>query len=106
MRSAPVAYRPASLDGSGAAPDGSPVSLHELVGVEEPEYERAEVADGLRRALDGLKTRDQTVLLLRLVGGLSQQEIARRIEVSQMHVSRILRSTRGVVLTACGSSPA
>ena len=39
-----------------------------------------------------LQPRERKVLLLRFGGELTQDEIARRIGVSQMHVSRILRN--------------
>lgn len=46
------------------------------------------LAERLVRSLPG---REQEVVLLRYVSGLTQSEIADRIGVSQMHVSRLLR---------------
>jgi RNA polymerase sigma-B factor len=57
---------------------------------------------GIGRALLPLKPRDRKVLLLRLVWELSQDEIADRVGLSQMHVSRILRSARAALTTSCG----
>ena len=45
----------------------------------------------LRRLTENLSERDRRVLTLRYAGDLSQSEIGRRIGVSQMQVSRILR---------------
>jgi RNA polymerase sigma-B factor len=50
-------------------------------------------AEWLRAALVDLTDRERLVLRLRFVDALTQSEIAERIGVSQMQVSRILRST-------------
>ena len=47
----------------------------------------------LRDALNDLTDRERVVLRLRFVELLTQSEIADRIGVSQMQVSRILRAT-------------
>jgi RNA polymerase sigma-B factor len=44
-------------------------------------------------AVRNLSERDRTVLHLRFVEDLTQTQIAERVGVSQMHVSRILRSS-------------
>ena len=43
--------------------------------------------------LAALSKRERTVLTLRYFAGMTQSEIAKRIGLSQMHVSRILAST-------------
>jgi RNA polymerase sigma-B factor len=45
----------------------------------------------LQRAVDGLREQQQQILKLRFNEGKTQTEIADRIGVSQMHVSRLLR---------------
>lgn len=95
-------YFPRSLDATHASPDGDELSLREVIGGQEPGYERVEVSVGVRRALRGLGPRDQKVVLLRLVCELAQADIARRVGVSQMHVSRILRSAGPALTTSCG----
>jgi RNA polymerase sigma-B factor len=101
-RRALQADSPRSLDESRVAPDGDARPLAELIGADESEYERVEISVGVRRTLLTLKPRDQTVLLLRLAFGLSQDEIAGRVGLSQMHVSRILRSAGAALKTSCG----
>jgi RNA polymerase sigma-B factor len=58
-------------------------------------YARAEQRATLHRLTDGLCERDRRVLALRFAGDLSQSEIGRRVGVSQMQVSRILRRVLG-----------
>jgi RNA polymerase sigma-B factor len=67
------------------------------VGPPEPDDPFAALDDAvwLRDALDGLTDRERMVLRLRFVDVLTQSDIAERIGVSQMQVSRILRSTLG-----------
>ena len=44
-------------------------------------------------ALQRLPARERTILLLRFAEGLTQSEIAERVGLSQMYVSRLLRAT-------------
>jgi len=101
-RRAIVANRPRSLDAPYTRTDGDGIPLRDVIEAAESEYERIEVSVGIGRAVRKLGPRDGKVLLLRLAFELTQDEIAARIGVSQMHVSRILRNA-GVALTAsCG----
>ena len=43
----------------------------------------------LRQAIDALPQREQTVIRLRYFHGLTQQRVARVLDVSQVQVSRI-----------------
>jgi RNA polymerase sigma-B factor len=95
-------YFPASLDEPSMAPHGGRVALGEVSGTVDPGYERVEVFVGIERALRGLKPRDRKILLLRLRSELTQDEIAGHIGISQMHVSRILRSAGAALTTSCG----
>ena len=49
--------------------------------------------EAVRSLLAALSRRERTVLTLRYFAGMTQTEIAERIGLSQMHVSRILAST-------------
>ncbi|MGZ4330566.1 MAG: sigma-70 family RNA polymerase sigma factor [Solirubrobacteraceae bacterium] len=86
------ANRPGSLDVTDAVEDGQRLTLRETVGEFDSAYERLETSVGWGDALRRLHPRERKVLLLRFGGELTQDEIARRIGVSQMHVSRILRN--------------
>jgi RNA polymerase sigma-B factor len=63
----------------------------ERLGGEDPGYELAEYAATVAPELRALPERDRLVLHLRFVEDLTQSEIAERIGVSQMHVSRLIR---------------
>ncbi|HEY2670996.1 MAG TPA: sigma-70 family RNA polymerase sigma factor, partial [Rugosimonospora sp.] len=41
-------------------------------------------------ALDALSPREQKIVVLRFFGNLTQTQIAERVGISQMHVSRLL----------------
>ena len=98
-----AAYRPESLDAVRASPNDGAVTLrHDLLGESDPQYEQVEVSVGVGRALRDLRPRDQKILLLRLLCELTQREIAARVGLSQMHVSRVLRRGNAAVAKACG----
>ena len=63
----------------------------DAIGVDDAGYEQAEARIALAPALEELDDRDRQVLELRFVEGLTQSQIAARIGISQMHVSRLLR---------------
>lgn len=85
------AYRPRSLDAEYMGNDGRVLTLGESVGEYDPGYEQVEAYVEFRHALEKLGARDREVLLLRISCELTQGEIAKRIGISQMQVSRILR---------------
>jgi RNA polymerase sigma-B factor len=83
------ARRTRSLD----EPTGEDVTLADSLGQRDPDIARAEMRVLLDEAMDVLSDRDREVLRLRFVGDLTQTEIATRVGVSQMQVSRIIRSS-------------
>lgn len=83
------ARRTRSLD----EPTGEDVTLADSLGQRDPDIARAEMRVLLDEAMEVLSERDQEVLRLRFVGDLTQTEIATRVGVSQMQVSRIIRSS-------------
>jgi len=95
-------YFPASLDAPSEASDDGQIAFAAVGGSLDPGYERVEVSVGIERALRLMKPRDQKILLLRLVAELSQDDIARRVGISQMHVSRTLRSIGAALTSSCG----
>jgi RNA polymerase sigma-B factor len=101
-RQALAAYRPASLDTPCVPSDGDRMDRRETIGADDSEYERVELSIGVEGALRRLQARDRKILLLRLAFELTQDEIAGRTGISQMHVSRILRNARAVLTASCG----
>jgi RNA polymerase sigma-B factor len=89
------AYSPASLDApAGGRGESGPV-LGDLLGEEDDELARAELRMTIAPAVAALPERQRRILRLRFAGNLTQDEIAARVGVSQMHVSRLLtRSLR------------
>jgi RNA polymerase sigma-B factor len=64
--------------------------LGETLGGEDHEFELAEARIALGPAMASLSEREQTILSLRFYGNLTQTEIAERVGISQMHVSRLI----------------
>jgi len=83
------ARRTRSLD----EPTGEDVTLADSIGSRDPELGRAEMRVLLDDAFDVLAERDREVLRLRFVDDLTQTEISKRVGVSQMQVSRIIRKS-------------
>ena len=86
------AYNPASLDAELAEGDeGHGTSLMDYLGEEDPELIRLEDRHTLEGALRSLPGRQHEILRFRYYEGMSQVDIARKLGISQMHVSRIQR---------------
>jgi RNA polymerase sigma-B factor len=83
------AYRSTSLDASRGDDEESPGLLGQL-GQLDPGLARAESRTGLNPLLRQLPDREQLMLYLRFYEGKTQSEIAQRLGISQMHVSRLL----------------
>jgi RNA polymerase sigma-B factor len=88
-RASGSAHRAESLDRPVGQEDAG--SLVELLGTEDPGYERAEYAADLGQLLAVLPARERAALRLRFEEDLVQREIGQRLGISQMHVSRLLR---------------
>jgi RNA polymerase sigma-B factor len=85
------AYDTVSLD---APPPGGPIedaSFSESLGDEDPRFELVELDLTVASALRQIPPRDRMILHLRFVEELTQTQIAARVGVSQMQVSRLLR---------------
>ena len=86
------AARPASLDVAAASTDGATAGAAEAwLGRDEEGFELVETRDAVSRGLHRLTKRDSQVLYMRFYEDLTQAEIAERIGLSQMQVSRIIR---------------
>ena len=66
-------------------------SYAESIGSEDERFELVEYGATIAPTLQALPPRDRIVLHLRFVEDLTQAEIAERVGVSQMHVSRLIR---------------
>lgn len=86
------ARRPYSLD-APVGTDDEAVALTDTIGGDDPGYAAVEYGEALARGLELLSEREREILRLRFAEDLTQSEIAKRIGISQMHVSRLLRRT-------------
>jgi RNA polymerase sigma-B factor len=87
--SADGCFTPTSIDGRG--PSGEGYALSERLGAEDGDLNRAEIRAALRPLIEELSDRDQTILALRFFDGWTQSQIAERLGVTQMQVSRLLK---------------
>jgi RNA polymerase sigma-B factor len=83
------AYRATSID----APDRREGTIASRLGQIDAGFDGAEDHQVLVDALGRLPEREQRILHLRYVEGLTQSQIAEQIGVSQMHVSRLLTAS-------------
>ncbi|MDM4142886.1 MULTISPECIES: SigB/SigF/SigG family RNA polymerase sigma factor [Mycobacterium] len=88
------AYRLDSLDAPlGADSSGTPRSVADSVGDIDPQIEHITNREALRVLVATLPERERDVLRMRFFDSMTQSQIAERIGVSQMQVSRILANT-------------
>lgn len=81
-------FTPSSLDRPVGGEDGA--TLGELLPGEDDEHASVDARVILAPAVRRLEERDRRILHLRFFNGWTQEEIARDIGVTQMHVSRLL----------------
>lgn len=84
------AYRSTSLD---ELVSGADTSLTDTLGSADAELDKVEYRQTLAPLLDELPERERTILVLRFFGNMTQTQIADRVGISQMHVSRLLAQT-------------
>jgi RNA polymerase sigma-B factor len=87
------AYNFTSLDAPIDTDDGGSTSFADQLGEEDEHLENLEYRASLAPEMAKLPERDRTILYLRFFKGLTQSEIADRLDISQMHVSRLLNRT-------------
>ena len=68
-------------------------AAHTRFGAPDAELGQAELREALRPMLESLPDRERKIVALRFGSGMSQSDIARRVGVSQMQVSRLLAAT-------------
>jgi RNA polymerase sigma-B factor len=89
-----MAYDAKSLEAPARDDDEATGWLARL-GEEDERFEMVEFHAMLERTMRAMPPRERLLLHLRFTEDLSQSEIARRVGVSQMHVSRLLRRAIG-----------
>ena len=87
-REASAAYRAVSLDRPRDDDDEESGGIADSVGIEDPGFSVAEDAATVERLMRVLSEREREVLRLRFEEDLVQREIAERVGLSQMQVSR------------------
>ncbi len=91
-------YRSTSLDSAGPDDEG----LGSRLGADAPEMGSVEWRATLEPHVQALPEREQAILRLRFIVGLTQSEIATRMGISQMHVSRLLAHSLTTLRERCG----
>src|ERR671918_1468930 len=87
------AYNFTSLDAPIDSGDSSSTSFAEHLGKQDEHLENLEYRASLAPEMEKLPEREREILYLRFFKGLTQSEIADRMRISQMHVSRLLSRT-------------
>jgi RNA polymerase sigma-B factor len=83
-------YNLLSLDSElAAANEAKATTLLDYLGREDPELKLLEDKANLEQAFEVLDRRERIILYLRYYENMSQAEVAARLNVSQMHVSRL-----------------
>ena len=87
------AYNFTSLDAPIDNDEAGAVSFADQLGADDESLENLEYRASLAPEMSKLPERERKILYLRFYGGLTQSEIAERMGISQMHVSRLLNRT-------------
>lgn len=87
------AYNSLSIYSSGASEEEDALELLDYLGQDEAEYELVEQRRYLAPAMERLDERERLILHLRFFEGMTQTQIAARVGISQMHVSRLIRKS-------------
>jgi RNA polymerase sigma-B factor len=98
-------YRAVSLSQpTGIGPAVDRPELVDTLGDDDPRYELAEYGVAIEPVLRKLPARDRMALHLRFTEDLTQAEIGKRLGVSQMQVSRILRRSLDLLRAAAADN--
>jgi RNA polymerase sigma-B factor len=85
------AYSAISLDSPDGGDDAPAVA--DTLGHIDDALEGVEYRESLKPLLEKLPAREKRILLLRFFGNMTQSQIATELDISQMHVSRLLART-------------
>nr|WP_229672371.1 RNA polymerase sigma factor SigB [Pullulanibacillus camelliae] len=85
-------YNAASVDSKiEADSEGGSVTLLDLIGRQEPGYDQVDEKLLMEKAFKVLSSREKAILMYTYYENLSQKETGERLNISQMHVSRLQR---------------
>ena len=87
------AYSSVPLEGGGSSDDEEAPSIIDHYATEDADLAASDDRIVLEQAIADFSPREQEVIRMRFVDGLTQVEIAERLGVSQVQVSRLLRRT-------------
>ena len=87
---AAAGFKTRSLDYGAPRDDGGRPALVDRLGQPDPGIGFVEDRDALRAQLENLPERENRIVIMRFFESLTQSEIADRMGISQMHVSRLL----------------
>lgn len=83
-------YNTLSIDNTTTGHGEDVRAISDTLGTLDTGLERIENREALRPLLDALPERERTVVVLRFFESMTQTQIAERVGISQMHVSRLL----------------
>ena len=83
-------YKTLSIDSGGGSDEDEARAIADTLGDVDTGLDRIEDQESLRPLLEALPERERTVLVLRFFESMTQTQIAERVGISQMHVSRLL----------------
>ena len=87
-RQAEVAFQPSSLD-APLPGQGTAGTLADALGGEDPRLEHMLGMHAVAAHWGELSPRERQILIMDFRGGMTQTQIAQRLSISQMHVSRL-----------------
>jgi RNA polymerase sigma-B factor len=85
------AYESLSLDAPRPGAEDEAMTFGDAIGLEDERFELIELDATIVAALKHIPARERAMLYMRFVEDLTQTEIADRVGISQMQVSRLLR---------------
>lgn len=100
------AYRPDPIDTPARTDDeNTPRSLVDTLGTEDPCYQLTEDAMAIKPLIAELPEHERNILIMRFFKSRTQADIAERVGVSQMQISRILAKTLTALRTRALDEP-
>lgn len=98
------AYESLSLDAPRPGATDESATYGDAMGEEDERYELVELDATVSSVLGRIPQREREILSMRFVEDLTQTEIAERVGISQMQVSRLLRRSLGQLRTLTATS--